>query len=225
MKGTKIFLSFLLLTIAGLTYMFYTTYNDNQSKIATLEAEINELKLQNENLKSELDFSDAKLNSSITNFNNLQAQYNSVSALLTQYKDEAKMWKDKYLAGNDNSSNLQTTFTSTKELVNAVRSKPTQYANQEVTVIGTFYIYKTEKAVFDLPDGVEVPSSSADVFDVRVSAYKTLSGIDVVFSDNAMDSVLRRGDYIKITGVVSIGSDGPYLKDCSYELLQLRENR
>ena len=210
-KALKILIVGMLIIIAALSYIFYSTYNEKQNEIAALKNEINEIKSENESLSNKLSSTTTKLNDLHAKYNNQQEEIRSLNKSLSDsqdkintWQDEAKMWKDKYLGSNTDSTDLQTTFYSTEELVKAIRANPTKYVNQKVTVLGTYYIYKSETTVYDLPNGAPIPTHSPDHFDVADYYYVNLSGIDVIFKNNSTSSVLRTGDYIKITGIEAV---------------------
>jgi hypothetical protein len=227
MKAIKVLTTILsLVIIAALSILLYFTYTKSQKEIATLKDEIVELKSENESLGSKLYSTDTKLNNLQTKYDSAEEQIESISKSLIIYQNEAKMWKNKYLGIDNDNSNLPTSFASTKELVSAIRTNPTQYADKTVTVIGTFYVYNGEKGIFDMPLNTNdvIFASEFDSIGVKLRYYINQSNINTIFQSSSLSTVLRSGDYIKITGVVAIDSD-VYLKDCNYELVQLRENR
>ena len=141
--------------------------------------------------------------------------------LFNEKQQEISALKEEIANLQEETDDLQTTFDSTEDLVKAIRSTPTQYADKTVTVIGTFYVNDGRKGVFDLPENEEV----SDFIGVRLRYFINQSGIDTVFKNGSVSSVLKTGDYIKITGVVAINSDEFYLENCDYEMVTLREDR
>jgi hypothetical protein len=220
MKAIKVLTTILsLVIIAALSILLYFTYTKSQKEIATLKDEIVELKVENESLGGKLYSTDAKLNNLQTKYDSAEEEIKSMTKSLIIYQEEAKMWKNKYLGIDNDNSNLPTSFASSEALVNAIRTNPTQYVDKTVTVVGTFYINDGQTGIFNLPPNTQVPTTG-----VALRYYiRNCGGINTTFKSNSMSTVLRTGDYIKITGVVAIDSE-VYLKDCDYELLKLYEN-
>lgn len=227
-KVLKILIVGMLIIIAALSYMLYSTYNERQSEMEELKAEIKALKAENESITNQLSFTETKLDNAKSSYEKAMSWLESANQsvveqnkLATQYKNEAEFWKSKYVGTDTDSTDLQTTFYSTEELVKAIRANPTKYANQKVTVLGTFYIDNSEKGVFDLPANKEVPTYVG----VAERYYINKSSINTLFKSDSPSTVLRTGDYIKITGTVVIEFDELYLMSCDYEMVQLREDR
>lgn len=133
-------------------------------------------------------------------------------------------------ADNDNADNVKVPFSfdTVNDLITAVKSNPSTYANKKITVKGTILKKNDHTAVCDLSD-VSGLSSSLE-FDVSEYAiyrkYKENNFcIDIVFYDDLSYSVATTGDYVELGGTVKVSNGKIILDNCECEIIKFASER
>ena len=111
-----------------------------------------------------------------------------------------------------------------KELNIAIKKNPNEYADTQISINGTIYIYidnngvKTTSLVDYSGDMRGIGGTSFDV--VLYSSPK----IEIKMSNDSY-SLFETGDYVNIVGTVKISNVTIYLNDCTYTTILTLEER
>jgi hypothetical protein len=121
------------------------------------------------------------------------------------------------------------TFSSVNSLVVAIKKKPHEYINKEITVFGTIVHSKEHYTGICDADSTEYLSNESG-FDVqeyrRYRSWKEDNkGIDIIIGDKLLYACAESGDYVELCGTVIISNGELYLDNCEYEIIRLASER
>ena len=103
------------------------------------------------------------------------------------------------------------TFDTVADLKSAIKKKPGQYENKQVSVEGSIVI-KDNRVI--LSDAV---GDGGAMF--RADALRS-PNITIIMINNKTVTLLDDGDYVKIYGTVKISDAEIYLDNCDYEMIK-----
>lgn len=123
----------------------------------------------------------------------------------------------------DNSQKIEETETSStstnqtyvQDLNLAIKKTPTEYNGKEVTVKGYCFTRLDGHDVKYLADVCVVGAGNRYKFDKDGNK----SRIKILITDEVLLTVLDHGDYIELTGTVTISNGEIYLDDCTYTMI------
>ena len=128
---------------------------------------------------------------------------------------------------------LQTTFLAVEDLISAITASPSKYQGVIVTVLGTACRFDKYICVSDMSDEElntfpmrEMNNSNTGRIRFSAACLDT-HNVKCYFNSASISSYpfVYYGDFIRISGTISITEEKVYLNNCSYETVKLFEDR
>lgn len=115
----------------------------------------------------------------------------------------------------ENSASNESTYVQDLNL--EIKKNPKEYNGKQITIKGYALYYLSELYLSDLcANGV------ADRYEI---SQNTKSKVEIVIADEVLLTVLETGDYIELTGTVTISDGKVYLDNCTYTMITAYEEK